>query len=171
MATDFRTLDVRPILAAGGHPFKAIMAAVDALPAGQGLILLAPFRPEPLLPVMEGKGFLWEMSEEADGTVAVRFVPRAAEILGSGALGDEQDWPEPCRSFDLSELDPPQPMVRILGELESMAPGEVLFAVLAREPLFLFPELENRGHRWVGNHDRTGNAFRIMIRRGGGAHG
>ena len=44
------------------------------------------------------------------------------------------------------DMQPPEPMVRILAEVEEMPAGAVLFALLHREPLFLFPELENRGH-------------------------
>jgi uncharacterized protein (DUF2249 family) len=167
MELEFKQLDVRPILAQGGEPFQAIMAAVDALAPGQGLTLLAPFKPQPLFSVMERKGFVHEISALDGGDFEVRFRPAASHIVTSQDVRDEDDWPEPSRSFDLSDLDPPQPMVRILSELESMAPGEVLFAVLAREPMFLFPELTKRGHKWAGNHDQSGSAFRIMIKRGG----
>jgi len=47
-----------------------------------------------------------------------------------------------------------------------MDPGEVLFALLSREPVFLMPELEKRGHQWVGNYDETGTAYRMLIRIG-----
>lgn len=170
MAIEFRELDVRPMLAAGVEPFQAIMSAVEGLGPGEGLTLFAPFRPVPLFTVMERKGFDHEVSELGGGDFEVRFVPRNAPVIASEEVESETDWPEPVRSFDLSDLDPPQPMVRILAELESMAPGEVMFAVLAREPLFLFPELSKRGHKWVGNHDSTGTAFRIMIKRGGKDH-
>ena len=63
MGLDFKELDVRPILADGGEPFQAIMAAVDGLAPGQGLTLLAPFRPQPLFSVMERKGFRHQVSE------------------------------------------------------------------------------------------------------------
>jgi uncharacterized protein (DUF2249 family) len=166
MELEFKELDVRPILAAGGEPFAAIMAAVGSLRPGQGLTLLAPFRPQPLFSVMERKGFTHQVSELDGGDFEVKFIPLAAEVVVSEDFGDTDEWPEPVRSYDLSDLDPPQPMVRILSELEAMAPGEVLFAVLAREPLFLFPELTKRGHTWAGNFDKTGSAFRLMIRRG-----
>ena len=57
-------------------------------------------------------------------------------------------------------------MVKILETLESMPVSSVLFAVLSREPVFLFPELVKRGHQWVGNFDKSGTAFRMMILRG-----
>jgi uncharacterized protein (DUF2249 family) len=166
MGLEFKTLDVRPILADGGEPFQAIMAAVESLAPGQGLTLLAPFKPVPLFTVLERKGFLHQVSELEGGDFEVRFMPRATELLASEDIEDGGEWPEPVRNFDFSDLDPPQPMVRILSELETMSPGEVMFAVLAREPLFLFPELTKRGHRWAGNYDSGGTAFRIMVKRG-----
>ena len=166
MGPEFKTLDVRSIFAEGGEPFQAIMAAVESLAPGQGLTLLAPFKPQPLFTVMERKGFLHQVSELEGGDFEVRFMPRATEVLASEDIEDGDEWPEPVRAFDFSELDPPQPMVRILSELETMSPGEVMFAVLAREPLFLFPELTKRGHKWAGNYDSGGTAFRIMIKRG-----
>ena len=166
MGLEFKTLDVRPILADGGEPFQAIMAALESLAPGQGLTLLAPFKPVPLFNVLERKGFLHQVSALEGGDFEVRFTPRATEVLASEDIEDDGEWPEPVRNFDFSDLDPPQPMVRILSELETMSPGEVMFAVLAREPLFLFPELTKRGHKWAGNYDSGGTAFRIMVKRG-----
>jgi uncharacterized protein (DUF2249 family) len=166
MGLEFKTLDVRPILADGGEPFQAIMAAVESLAPGQGLTLLAPFKPVPLFNVLERKGFLHQVSALEGGDFEVRFTPRATEVLASEDIEGDGEWPEPVRNFDFSDLDPPQPMVRILSELETMSPGEVMFAVLAREPLFLFPELTKRGHKWAGNYDSGGTAFRIMVKRG-----
>ncbi|MBL0373573.1 DUF2249 domain-containing protein [Rhizobium sp. KVB221] len=166
MVTEFKELDVRPILASGDEPFQAIMAAVEALAPGQGLTLLAPFKPQPLFSVMEKKGFAHQVSELEGGDFEVRFLPRGTEVLASEDALAADVWPEPIREFDFSDLDPPQPMVRILSELETMSPGEVLFVVLAREPIFLFPELTKRGHQWVGNYDKSGAAFRMMVKRG-----
>lgn len=166
MGPEYKILDVRPILADGGEPFQAIVAAVESLTPGQGLKLIAPFKPQPLFTVLERKGFLHQVSELEGGDFEVRFTPRATEVLASDDIEDCDQWPEPVRNFDFSDLDAPQPMVRILSELETMSPGEVVFAVLAREPLFLFPELTKRGHKWAGNYDGGGTAFRIMVKRG-----
>ena len=116
---------------------------------------------------MERKGFTHSMTELEGGDFEVRFLPRNAAVLVSDDSATAENWPEPVLALDLSALEPPQPMVRILSELEGLAPGEVLFAVLAREPMFLFPELSRRGHQWAGSLDAAGAAFRIMIRRGG----
>ena len=166
MAIDFKELDVRPILSGGGEPFQAIMAAVESLAPGQGLRLLAPFRPQPLFSVMERKGFGHEVSELPGGDFEVRFAPRMADVMASDNIVEPEAWPDPAIELDLTNLDPPQPMIRILAELETLPAGEVLFAVLAREPVFLFPELTKRGHQWAGNFDREGTAFGILVRRG-----
>ena len=56
--------------------------------------------------------------------------------------------------------------------LESLQQGDVLFALLAREPVFLFPELAKREHEWAGNFDASGTTYRLLVRHGGGkAHG
>ena len=51
------TLDVRPVIQAGGEPFSLIMNAVDELGPEDSLRLLAPFPPAPLYNLMMKKGF------------------------------------------------------------------------------------------------------------------
>lgn len=68
------------------------------------------------------------------------------------------------RILDVSELAPPEPMERILAELESLAAGEYLRVLHRREPWPLFPLLEQRGFR----HDmrqRQPPGFAILIWR------
>jgi uncharacterized protein (DUF2249 family) len=166
MVLEFKELDVRPLLEAGAEPFREIMSMVDALGPDEGLRLLAPFEPKPLFTVMERKGYGHEVSELEGGDFEVRFFPKNVEIRASGAAAGADVWPEPAIELDLTDLDPPQPMVKILNTLEAMPAGAVLFALLGREPVFLFPELTKRGHQWVGNYDKLRTAFRIMIKRG-----
>ncbi len=162
-------LDVRPLIKGGVEPFNAIMEAVDGLAPGQGLLLIVPFKPAPLFSVMERKGFSAKAEPLENGDWQVLFSPAAdaaPELQFSDNVVSPDVWPEPSRYLDCSDMQPPEPMVRILAEVEDMPAGAVLFALLHREPLFLFPELEKRGHAWVGNFDETGNAYRIMIRVG-----
>ncbi|MGU3400668.1 DUF2249 domain-containing protein [Brucellaceae bacterium D45D] len=162
-------LDVRPLLKDGVEPFQAIMGAIDTLAPGQSLLLIAPFKPVPLFAVMERKGFSAKPEPIGEGDWQVLFSPIGEEVPAldvSDNAGSPDDWPEPSQYLDCSDMEPPQPMVSILAEVENMDVGEVLFALLHREPLFLFPELEKRGHQWVGNFDEKGEAYRIMIRVG-----
>ncbi len=162
-------LDVRPILRDGGEPFGAIMGAVGRLARGQRLRLYATFKPEPLFHVLGNQGFAHEATPLDNGDWMVIFTPIAGEriaVVQSNAEAPET-WPDPAYYLDCTELDPPEPMVRILYQLENMTEGEVMFALLAREPLFLFPELGKRGHAWAGDFDETGEAYRLMIRSAG----
>lgn len=47
--------------------------------------------------------------------------------------------------IDNRGLEPPQPMMRILDLLDGMEEGDELVARNDRQPLFLYPELEERG--------------------------
>ncbi|APG84081.1 universal stress protein [Sinorhizobium americanum CCGM7] len=163
-----RDLDVRPLLRSGGGPFQAIMEAVSGLAPGQALRLFAPFRPQPLFKVMESRGFGHAAKEIEGGDWEVLFTPQeTAPVEVSADAQDPEAWPDPSEHLDLTELDPPEPMVRILAAVERLQPGEVLFAVLSREPVFLFPELARRGHQWAGNFDESRTTFRIFVRSGG----
>lgn len=172
MTMTFMDVDVRPTLRAGGEPFGEIMAAVNTLPPGQGLRLLATFKPVPLFHVLGSKGFTHEEREIGDGDWEVLFSPTGAEPEESppATPASEGDaWPEPTRQMDNRDLDPPEPMVRILAATEEMQQGEVLGALLCREPMFLLPELAKRGHAWRGGFEEDGTTYRIAIRIGGAA--
>ncbi|MFZ5496880.1 MAG: DUF2249 domain-containing protein [Verrucomicrobiota bacterium] len=69
----FKTLDVRPRLARGEEPFSAIRARVDALGDGQGVTILAPFMPAPLIEMLRSEGFASAIEHRADGAWAVSF--------------------------------------------------------------------------------------------------
>jgi uncharacterized protein (DUF2249 family) len=71
------TLDVRDILKSGGEPFSAIMQAVDGLAPGQGLKLLATFKPAPLFAVMAQRGFGHSEREIGGGDWEIIFTPSA----------------------------------------------------------------------------------------------
>lgn len=164
-------LDVRPQLARGEEPFAAIMAAVDGLAPGQALRLIAPFRPAPLFNVMANRGFACADQRLPDGAWQVIFTPMADEAptakgLAPGTAPGAALWPDPSQVLDLLGLAPPEPMVRILETLVDMPSGAVLFALLDREPMFLFPELAHRGHEWAGNLSPDGQSYRLMVRCG-----
>jgi len=179
MITPPLDLDVRPILRDGGEPFGAIMEAVAGLAPGQGLRLLAPFKPVPLFGVLGARGFEPSAREIGGGDWEVLFTPQAAATphndngisgeasAGTAAQAGGERWPEPSIELDNRDLDPPEPMVRTLEVLERMAPGETLAAILPREPIFLIKELETRGHRWRGGAGPEGS-YRIVVLAGEG---
>lgn len=164
-------LDVRPQLARGEEPFAAIMEATDRLRPGQSLRLIAPFRPAPLFSVMANRGFAVSDRRRPDGAWEVVFAPLGGAApdagLAPGSAPGAALWPDPSLTLDLAGLMPPEPMVRILEALATLPAGAVLFALLDREPMFLFPELAQRGHEWAGNLAPDGASYRLLVRSGG----
>jgi uncharacterized protein (DUF2249 family) len=169
MTDAFVELDVRPILRAGGEPFQKIMETLTALAPGQGLKLLATFKPVPLFSVLGSKGFSHEARALDGGDWEILFRPAraaSAESVSVAPAVEVGDWPEPVQHLDNRDLDPPEPMVRILAATEVLQAGDVLCALLCREPVFLLPELAKRGHAWRGGFEPDGKTYRILVRIG-----
>lgn len=163
--TDYLDVDVRPILQAGGEPFSVIMAAADSVQPGQGIRLYAPFKPVPLFNVMAGKGFAHSETEIGGGDWQVLFTPAGAPAAAAAPVAEGiGNWPESKVRLDTRELDPPEPMVRILAAAETLGPGETLTALLGREPVFLFPQLEKRGFNWLGGFLPDGATYELTVR-------
>ncbi len=72
-APKFKTFDVRPHLTRGEEPFDLIRGRVDALKAGEGVTIVAPFLPAPLIELLKSEGFHSTMERRADGAWAVNF--------------------------------------------------------------------------------------------------
>lgn len=72
-AVKFKALDVRPLIARGEEPFALIRPAVDKLVPGQGLTVVAPFVPAPLIELLKAEGFQSTLERRADGAWAVNF--------------------------------------------------------------------------------------------------
>ena len=121
-------LDVRPILAQGIDPLTAILAALLPLPRDSVLVVTAPFRPRPLEALLASKGHGITAIEGQEG--AWSTVVRVAE---------------PAPLLDLRELEPPEPLQRIVALVRALPPGGVLVALLPRAPRWLLPQLQQLG--------------------------
>lgn len=73
MPVTFKKLDVRPLIAKGTEPFATIRARVDSLKTDEGLIVIAPFLPAPLIEKLGSEGFRSSVQHQADGSWAVNF--------------------------------------------------------------------------------------------------
>ncbi|QOZ56479.1 DUF2249 domain-containing protein [Bradyrhizobium sp. CCBAU 53338] len=163
--TSYIDVDVRPILRAGGEPFSVIMAALGRLETGQGIRLYATFKPTPLFAVLGDKGFAHSERALDDGEWEILFTPGDAPSAAPSLQAAVPNvWPDPVVQLDNRDLDPPEPMVRILGAADQLAPGQTLSALLRREPLLLFPHLEKRGFRWLGGFTPDGTTYELTVR-------
>lgn len=164
--SEFIDLDVRPVMKAGGEPFSLIMQTLEALEPGQGLRLLVGFEPVPLYGLMQARGFSPTPRNLPEGDWEILFRPAgAADPAKETVASDDGDWPAPAAEIDNRGLLPPEPMVRILAAVENLSKGDVLSALLDREPVFLFPELQRRGHAWRGGSTADG-VYALSVRVG-----
>jgi len=74
----FKRFDVRAMLARGVEPFPEIHKRVTALKPGEGLIVVAPFLPSPLVEKLSGDGFASKVEPGAGGDWLVYFWHGAA---------------------------------------------------------------------------------------------
>ena len=73
MAVQFKKFDVRRLIASGEEPLPEIRKRVNALGPNEGLTILAPFLPSPLIELLESEGFQSRVERQADGTWVVHF--------------------------------------------------------------------------------------------------
>ncbi len=69
----FKRLDVRKLLAQGIEPFPAIRNRVDTLKHGEGLAVIAPFLPSPLIEKLRGENFNSRVEPQPDGSWITYF--------------------------------------------------------------------------------------------------
>ncbi|HUF90990.1 MAG TPA: DUF2249 domain-containing protein [Candidatus Limnocylindria bacterium] len=160
-------VDVRPDIARGDEPFAAIMAAVKALAPGQALVLHAPFEPVPLYGVLARRGLAHWTDRPADDHWAVWFF-RDGHAVPAGAAAPPAAAVARTVTIDVRDLEPPQPMVLVLERLDTLADDEQLEVIHSRRPLFLYPQLDERGFAHVTDEPEPG-MVRIVIRRNAAA--
>lgn len=73
MLPQFKRFDVRKILAQGKEPFPAIRKKIDALEAGEGLAVISPFLPSPLIEKLRSEGYTSRVEPQADGSWVTYF--------------------------------------------------------------------------------------------------
>jgi uncharacterized protein (DUF2249 family) len=147
-------LDVRPYQKHGEEPFTAIMTRAAGVPVGKILSLRNTFEPVPLYDVLGKKGFQHWAVQYAPDDWEIFFYKAGTHPEESGVKlstsGDQSDtehagaWTAPTAtiSIDVSELIPPEPMIKILEALEDLEPGSSLLVNHVRRPMHLYPRLD-----------------------------
>lgn len=166
-----RHLDVRDQLEHGGEPLQRILAAVETLAPREALVLHVPFEPLPLYRVLGGRGFAHRAEHRAPGDWWVWFYREAPGATAASASapsrpGGSPVGPASAIRLDVRRLEPPWPMVRVLEAIERLEPGGRLEVIHDRRPLFLYPQLDERGFRHTTDEPEPG-VVRIAIWREG----
>ena len=69
----FKRFDVRDLIRHGVEPFPEVRKRVDALKPDEGLIIVAPFLPSPLIELLGGEGFESKVERGAGADWTVYF--------------------------------------------------------------------------------------------------
>jgi uncharacterized protein (DUF2249 family) len=149
-----RELDVRQLVATGQGPLLPILDAVHRLPPGAALRLIVPFEPVPLYAKLRDEGFDHTTLLRDDGAFEVTFTPRIAQR------------PDPVL-LDLRGLEPPQPMLRVLEQIENLEEGGAIVALTRFRPVHLIEILEERAFTAESALQPDGSHETIVQRRGG----
>lgn len=151
-ATIARELDVRPLLERGEEPFGVITEAARETGLGETLALRTTFDPIPLRDVLGQQGF--EAFTSGSGNDWTTLFHRIREAKGTQKRTPATPAGAPVTAevtIDVSELVPPEPMMKILAALEELPDGGQLTVHHVRRPMHLYPRLDELGY----SHETT----------------
>lgn len=159
------TLDVRPILNSGKDPLQNILSKVKKLKPDEVLLIINSFEPIPLYSLLKKKGFSHHTKNESD-IFKVYFYKTEEETdkissEKSAENIDENDF-ENIVELDVSQLQPPEPMMKILENLNTIDDNSCLLVHHHREPHLLYPKLEERAYQAVC-HKLGEDQYKILI--------
>ncbi|MGL6021730.1 MAG: DUF2249 domain-containing protein [Chitinophagaceae bacterium] len=144
-------LDVRPMLHKKQDPFKVIMDAIAPIHSYEVLKLITTFEPLPLIKVVTKKGFECHV-ERINEDLFYTYMNCSQKKENSSVSQSTQSWEkvfsqyqELFETIDVRELEMPLPMVTILEKIETLSPEKALLVYHKRIPVYLLPELEERG--------------------------
>lgn len=183
------TFDVRPILDQDQDPLRSIQEKIKALKPDQGLIIINRFAPAPLISLIEKQGFNSQVRQieenlfqtyffrpdpkdlkETPGDASVTFPKPPTNSDKQVNTPDEVGF-DPWTYFqdryqviDVRALPMPQPMMKILEKLDSIAEDQALFVYHKKIPQFLLPELDERGFNFAIQHIADGEVNLLIYR-------
>jgi len=160
------TFDVRPIISGGKDPLKFILAKVKELKNDEVLLLINSFEPVPLYDVLGEKGYAHKTEKEGE-TFKIYFYKDSNLNIVEEEKSDNNDEIniadfENIVEIDVRGLEPPEPMIKTLETLSNIDDKSALLMRHHREPLMLYPKLEERGYRAFCTKIND-NYFKIVI--------
>ena len=164
-ADKIHQLDVRPIIESGKDPFQNIMAAVKELNDDNILLIINSFEPIPLYSVLGKQGF--EHWTEKENDVFRIYFYKNKEVVQDEKSSEQKASSKEAEYKNVIELDvrdlvPPEPMIKILETLSQVDEDTLLLVHHHREPMMLYPKLEERGYEAVSNKIEE-NYFKVVI--------
>lgn len=170
-AEKIKQLDVRPVMDSGRDPFSDIMNFIKELNDDEIFLLINSFEPIPLYSVLGKKGFE-HYTEKIENVFKVYFyksVPGESTNINSSEGFNENNGQNDITNvieIDVRKLEPPEPMIKILEMLAQVDEKSLLLVHHHREPMMLYPKLEERGYHAVSNKIEE-NYYKVVITKKG----
>lgn len=170
-----KQLDVRPVLAEGNDPLKLILKEVRQLKKDEILCIVNTFEPVPLMKLLREKGFLSFAEHIVEGVdIRTYFLKKDdADTMLETVKEDAGDFDAQLSKYgnrieetDVRELEMPQPMLTILEKVGTLAENHALFVHHKRIPVYLLPELEERGFSYAFKTEDENNVKMLIFRKG-----
>lgn len=170
-------LDVRPILAGGEDPFNKIISTLDKLAPGTTLKIINTFEPIPLIKILTKKGYEYFSESDGDGIIFSYFkkvmpVPETHNVITEKNNTNEKEFEKLLNVYkdalikiDVRNLEMPQPLVKILAQLDTLPEKHLLFVQHKKVPQFLFPELLERNCKWAIKEVDEGNVQLLIYKQ------
>ncbi len=165
-------LDVRPLIEKGEDPLQLIIQRIKQLQKGEVLRLVNSFEPLPLIYLLGKQGFEAYTETISDEKIYTWFYKKSdiPQPVGSDEYSSD-DWTNQLQRFngrtqkiDVRELEMPLPMMRILEKLDNVKAGEALFVFHKRIPIFLLPELKDRGFQFRARSISEGEVHLLIFK-------
>jgi hypothetical protein len=135
--------DIRPYLDRQEHPIAEVIELSSQVPPEGLLVLDCPFDPLPLRQLLIRRGFAAWGEQVEQNLWRVWFLRRAvaSDTEASARLWQQDGVPH----IDVRGLAAPEPMLAVIRLLEAEDTGDRVVVLHEREPIYLYPELGERG--------------------------
>ncbi len=170
-------LDVREGLANGIDPFGEIMAAVKNFTDNEVLKIINTFEPAPIINVLKQKGFIAKVehiSEKEIHTYLKKVKTDNSNEINQKAKEEAKtddidsvfaSFKEKFKEIDVRDLEMPQPMVKILEELDSLPDDHCLYVHHKKVPQFLLPQLDERNYVYLSKEIDMDNTKMLIFKK------
>lgn len=168
-------IDVRDIIAAGDDPLNLILSNVKKVKEGQIFAILNSFEPIPIIHLLEKKGYesyVQYIDTEEVLTYFHKKTSLEAPVKDTPVEKTEKEnFSDMLKNYqgntietDVRHLEMPMPMLTILELVESLPSNHILYVHHKKIPVYLLPELEDKGFEYF-IHEVEEGEVKLIIRR------
>ena len=166
-------MDVRPLLAGGNDPLNTIIHQLNEIKTGQVLQITNTFEPTPLILLLRKKGFQAYVDKVNKDLVVTYFyrTPEVETETPKTQTPTLMNWEQSLLRFgnhiqqlDVRQLPMPQPMLTILEALDQLPADTALYVFHKRIPVYLLPELAERGFEYRIKEVKEGEVHLLIFR-------